>query len=197
MGITGLNKEYVLQLFLYAWAYYKQTGIMVDWLSLNYIKHGHEVLIPFKFMDRHQIVEQMDALVREFLEATKSKDIADYPCNPNSDKSVSSHFCLDNTFCSAPGTKFEARHFCHYDNMCGAIGTHAASIVKDTAGAERQGIYIDDVLHMLPCWIFDKKNLTPSGSFKCSRETEKAMLIESSEGSTTWIPKSQLGASTQ
>ena len=192
-GMTGLNKEYILQLFLYAWAYHKQTGIMPDWLSLNYIKHGHEVLIPFKFMDRKEICARMETLVNEFLEATKSSDLVDYPCNASNNIEVSTSFSLENTFCSAPGTRFADRHFCFYDNMCGATGNHESFTIRnENNDATHHGIFIDEELIMLAAWIFDKKNLPVSGSVKCIKQTEKALLVEDCNATTIWIPKSQI-----
>ena len=198
-GMTGLNKEYILQLFLYAWAYHKQTGIMPDWLSLNYIKHGHEVLIPFKFMDRKNICDNMERLVNEFLEATKSKDLADYQCNACSNLEVSTSFSLENSFCSAPGTRFAGRGFCFYENLCGAEGNHESFTIRNKDNdATHHGIYInmdentDPMLMMLASWLFDAKNLAISGSFKLVKQTEKALLIEDCNASTTWIPKSQI-----
>lgn len=192
MGVSGLNQEYILQLFLYAWAYHKQTGIMPDWLSLNYIKHGHEVLIPFKYMDREKIVADMEQLVNEFHEATKSKNIEDYACNACNNWRDGKPYALENTFCSAPGTKFEGRGFCFYENICGGKGNIDEYSIKDSDGsATHHGIYVDEELLMLPCWIFDKKNLTISGSYVAQKSTDKAMLIEG-HGGSTWIPKSQI-----
>lgn len=196
MGVSGLNQEYILQLFLYAWAYHKQTGIMPDWLSLNYIKHGHEVLIPFKYMDRERIVAEMEALVNEFHEATKSKNIDDYVCNACNNWREDARYKLDNTFCSAPGTKFAGRNFCFYDNICGAEGNiDEVTVYKNDGAPTHHGIYIDGDLTMLPCWLFDKKNLTISGSYVSNKDkkTEKALLIShETEGGSTWIPISQI-----
>ena len=196
-GISGLNKEYILQLYLYAWAYHKQTGIMPDYLSLNYIKHGHEVIIPFKFMDRAAICASMEALVNEFLEATASKEIETYICNPASACVVSEHFELGNTFCSAEGTKFAGRGFCFYDNICGGQGTSDPNTIHNASGqATHHGIYIvkEEVseLIMLSAWLFDKKNLPISGSVKYVKETEKALLVETENAGGAWIPKSQI-----
>jgi hypothetical protein len=205
-GMTGLNKEYILQLFLYAWAYHKQTGIMPDWLSLNYIKHGHEVLVPFKFMDRKAICDRMEVLVNEFLEATKSKDVNDYPCNACNNLKVSSGFSLENNFCSAPGTRFAGRGFCFYDTMCEAHGNIEEFTVRNDKGdATHHGIYIlkeiesplgeiivTEELHMLSAWLFDKKNIPISGSVKFVKETEKALLVEGENAAGVWIPKSQI-----
>lgn len=196
-GMTGLNKEYVLQLFLYAWAYHKQTGVMPDWLSLNYIKHGHEILIPFKFMDRVSICNSMEALVNEFLEATQSKDVNDYPCNACSN-TISQHFALENSFCSAPGTKLAGRGFCFYENLCGAEGNIEEYTIRNANGsATHHGIYVvmdndEPTLMMLSAWLFDKKNLPISGSVKFVKQTEKALLVKDANESTTWIPKSQI-----
>ena len=193
-GMSGINQEYILQLFLYAWAYHKQTGIMPDWLSLNYIKHGHEVLVPFKFMDRKSICERMEMLVTEFLSATETKDLDAYPCNPSDNVEVCKSFNLSNTFCSAAGTRFADRNFCFYDNICGACGDHEAFTIRDdnTDAPTHHGIFIDNELIMLSAWLFDKKNLPVSGSVKSVRETEKAILVEDENATTIWIPKSQI-----
>ena len=50
----------------------------------------------------------------------------------------------------------------------------------------------DPMLMMLASWLFDAKNLAISGSFKLVKQTEKALLIEDCNASTTWIPKSQI-----
>ena len=188
-GITGVSDEYVLQLFIYAWAYWKQYNVMADWLSLKYVKYGYEFTIPFKFMDREKIFTAIEELLDAFTQATESKDINDFPMNDNGKASQFKEWNIHNTFCSAKTTKFSGRGFCFYDRFCN-------NELEDIEPEEESSciIELDDKTIEIPGWLASKKGLSDSKyQGVIVRTSEKALLLKVVGFSDEiWVPKSQI-----
>ncbi|MDD3039619.1 PD-(D/E)XK nuclease family protein [Bacteroides sp.] len=192
-GVTGLNDEYVLQLFIYAWMYWKQTGVYTDWLMLKYLKYGYEFAIPFKFMDRDKIFKDIELLIDTFIEATESDDINDYPMNTEGSPRIPL-WNVHNTFCSAKNTKFAQRHFCYYDRYCNEAIADGEFTDVFAPDEQQYVVELDNCSYTLTAWIAKQKNFVKTrylGEFV--KETEKAVCLNVPElDGNIWLPKSQI-----
>lgn len=100
---TGHNKEYKLQVQLYAWAYYKLYGIIPDIGIVSFVRYGRECTYE---INKDTVIDYIDNVIRDFMEKTESDNIDDYPLN------VKHKFCV----CSL--TKNNKKDWCYYKDLC-------------------------------------------------------------------------------
>jgi len=190
LGLTGIDPEYEFQLLIYLYAYWKMTGKVADYLALNYLAYGNEIVIPTKWINTDELFPEIETLINTFMQITESNDIEDYPMNCDGSVKLLPGFELENLFCSAKTARFAGRGFCPFDRYCDeCIGEGEWTDVE-----VEYTVQLDDYSFKCTSWIAEQKGFKKSNyQGSLIRETEKAICIRIPDLSDNiWMPKSQI-----
>ncbi|MDD4247546.1 MAG: PD-(D/E)XK nuclease family protein [Methanosarcina sp.] len=195
LGLTCMDPEYEFQLLVYLYAYWKMTGTIADYLSLNYLAYGNELSIPTKWINTEELFPQIEETISAFMRLTESDDINDYPMNCDGSVHLLPNFELENLFCSAKTAKFAGRNYCYFDKYCNeCLGDCEWTDVGATGEPEGYTLDLGGTTYTCTTWIGQQKGFKkPKYLGELVKETEKAIMICIPElGENIWMPKSQI-----
>lgn len=102
----AFSKEYELQLNLYAAMYYKLFNVLPDYVCCYFVRYGIQ---SYYKIDKSTVVNDMENVIKEFIENTQSDDLKLYPMN------------YDYTFCTcneATNKKNRGKGWCFFQKWC-------------------------------------------------------------------------------
>ena len=104
---SGFSTDNYIQLKLYCYLYYHQTGIMPSYGIISYIRFGKDVIYPMS----KDVIKEMEELLLWYKNVTATIDIENYPMN------------TEYQFCTCSTAKIKNRRgkgWCFYADMCDA-----------------------------------------------------------------------------